>query len=71
MGNMLRRTPEYRAVPCRVICSNLMDSTFDGADAVAVVLMAGSRRVFAPGEIPAWKYGYDSSDNIPPNLMVT
>ncbi|HPD16794.1 MAG TPA: hypothetical protein PLE19_17745 [Planctomycetota bacterium] len=67
MGRMLRKTPEYAALSCKVTWTASLDRALDGADAVSVVLMAGSPRSFALGHLASQKHGFMSSDQLSPN----
>ena len=51
MGRMIMKTPEYARVRCKVAWGTTLDQALDGADAVSVVLMAGSPRSFALGNL--------------------
>ncbi len=67
MGRMLMKTPEYAGISCKVAWGASLDEALDGADAVSVVLMAGSRRSFALGDLASQKHGFMSSDQLSPN----
>ena len=67
MGRMLQKTPEHAAISCKVSWTASIDRALDGADAVSVVLMAGSPRSFALGSLASQKHGFMSSDQLSPN----
>ena len=67
MGRMLMKTPEYARAGCRITWDVSLDGALEGADAVGVVLMAGSRRTFALGNAACREHGFLSSDNVSPN----
>ncbi|MBM4087348.1 MAG: hypothetical protein FJ272_21360, partial [Planctomycetes bacterium] len=67
MGRMLMKTPEYAGVRCKVTWGIPLEKALDGADAVSVVLMAGSRRSFMLGNMVSHEHGFVSSDQLSPN----
>ena len=67
VAQLLRTTPEYRRCGCRIVCGDKLPEALTGADAVTVVLMAGSPRSFRLGDEPSLKYGFISSDNLSMN----
>jgi len=67
MGRMLMKTPEYAKLGCKITWGTSLERALDGADAVSVILMAGSRKSFMLGNQVHLKHGYLSSDNVSPN----
>lgn len=67
MGRMLLKTPESARAGCRVRWDMTLPEALDGADAVGVVLMAGSRRSYTLGNAVSHQHGYLSSDNVSVN----
>ena len=64
MGKMLMKTPEYRKINCKIIWNNSLEKALDGADAVQVVLLAGSREMYAASCTVCRNHGYIGSDNV-------
>jgi alpha-galactosidase/6-phospho-beta-glucosidase family protein len=67
MGRMVMKSPEFADISCRVTWDASLEGALDGADAVSVVLMAGSARSFALGNLASQKRGFMSSDQLSPN----
>jgi len=67
MGRMLMMTPEFADISCKVTWGTSLEAALDGADAVSVVLMAGSRRSFALSGLASQKHGFMSSDQLSPS----
>ncbi len=67
VGRMVMKTPEYAEVGCRITWGTSLEQALEGADAVGVILMAGSRRSFELGTPPSLRHGFLSSDNVSPN----
>jgi alpha-galactosidase/6-phospho-beta-glucosidase family protein len=67
MGELLKRTPEYRARKARIVWGTSLDEALEGASVVGVVLMAGSPLSFALGNAACFKAGFIGSDNVSPN----
>ncbi|MBM4036542.1 MAG: hypothetical protein FJ291_32800 [Planctomycetes bacterium] len=67
MGRMVMKTPEFAEISCKVTWNASLERALDGADAVSVVLMAGSPRSFAFGNLASQKHGFMSSDQLSPN----
>ncbi|MBM4037748.1 MAG: hypothetical protein FJ290_04470 [Planctomycetes bacterium] len=67
MGRMVMKTPEFAALSCKATWDASLERALDGADAVSVVLMAGSPRSFALGNLASQKHGFMSSDQLSPN----
>jgi alpha-galactosidase/6-phospho-beta-glucosidase family protein len=67
VGRMVVKTPEYAAVGCKVTWDTTLERALDGADAVSVILMAGSPRSFALGNLASQRHGFMSSDQLSPN----
>ena len=66
MGRMIMKTPEYAKVDCRVRWGNSLSCALEGADAVGVIFLPGSRRCFDLGEEVCRRHGFLGSDNISP-----
>ena len=67
VGRILQKTPEYAQAGCRITWTSSLETALPGADAVSVILMAGSPESFALGHVASRKHGFSSSDNISPN----
>ncbi len=67
MGRMLMKAPEFAEISCKVTWDASLERALDGADAVSVVLMAGSPRSFALGNLASQKHGFMASDQLSPN----
>jgi len=66
MARMIQKTPEYRAVDCKVTWGTSLARALDGADAVAVSMMALPRDTFGLCNLASRRYGILSSDQISP-----
>ena len=64
MGRMLMKTPEFRAVSCKLSWGADLDKALPGADMVGVIIRAGSMLNFELGADASIKQGFASSDNI-------
>ncbi len=64
---MLMKTPEFAKARCRITWPATLDRAIDGADAVGIILMAGSQRSFALGDRVSVQHGFMGSDNVSPN----
>jgi len=64
MGRMLMKTPEYKRIKCKIKWDVTLEEALDGADAVQVVLLAGSRRLYSASCALCWSRGYTGSDNL-------
>jgi 6-phospho-beta-glucosidase len=67
MARMIRKTPEYAGVGCKVACANSLAEALEGADMVAVILMAGSESSFQLGAEACYRHRFIPSDNVSPN----
>lgn len=67
MGRMIMKTPEYAKVRCRVRWGNELQPALEGADAVGVIFLPGSRKCFDLGEELCRHHGFLGSDNISPS----
>ena len=67
VGRMLMLAPEYGAARCRVRWGDSLDEALEGADAVMVVLMAGSWANFELGRLTCQEHGFIGSDQLSPN----
>lgn len=66
MGRMLLKTPELKGTSCRVTWGNTLEESLAGADAVGVIMPAGSVRSLEMSLEPSLEHGYISSDNVSP-----
>jgi len=67
MGQLLMKTPEYAVSRPRIVWGTSLEQALEGADAVGVVLMAGSRKSHRMGDLVSRNRGFLSSDNVSPN----
>ena len=67
LGRILMKTPEFRKLDCRVTWGHQLDQALDGADAVGVILMAGTALSNALSSRACWRHGFVPSDNVSPN----
>lgn len=67
VGRMIMLSPEYAAAGCRVRWGKDLDEALDGADAVMVVLMAGSRANFQLSQLTSREHGFIGSDQLSPS----
>lgn len=67
VGRIVRQAPEFKGKGCKITWGSNLDRALEGADAVAVILMAGSPLSYAMGRVYADKWGFISSDNVSPN----
>ena len=67
MARMIRKTPEYRHIDCKVSWGTSLGKALDGADVVNMSMMAISPLAFGLGDMVSRKYGILSSDQISPN----
>jgi len=67
MAEMLKRTPEYAHLNCRIHVAGSLEEALDGSDAVGVIFQAGSQRSAILGAEVSWRHGFISSDNVSPN----
>jgi 6-phospho-beta-glucosidase len=67
VGRIVRQAPEFKGKGCKLTWGNNLDRALEGADAVAVILMAGSPLSYAMGRVYSQKWGFISSDNVSPN----
>lgn len=67
MGRMVMKCPEARGVNCRVRWDLKLEEALDGADAVSVVLRAGSPQNYLLGQHASIRSGFLSSDNVSMN----
>lgn len=67
VGRTVMQTPEYAAADCRITWGNSLPQALEGADAVSVILMAGTRESFELGNIITLKHGFLPSDNVSPD----
>lgn len=66
MGRMLLKTPELRQTGCKVTWGVSLEESLAGADAVGVIMPAGSARALIRSEAPSLERGFISSDNVSP-----
>ena len=66
MGRMIMKTPEYAQVRCKVTWDRPLDKALEGADAVSVVLLGGTRELHAVSEAACRHRGFIGSDNLSP-----
>lgn len=67
VGRAIMQTPEYAAADCRITWGNQLEPALEGADAVNVILMAGSRLSYALGNLASFQHGFLPSDNVSPD----
>lgn len=67
VGRMIMLAPEYAASGCRIRWGRDLDAALEGADAVMVVLMAGSRANFQLTQLTCQQYGFIGSDQLSPS----
>lgn len=67
VAKIVMQSPEFGEADCQMTWGNDLDSCLEGADAVAVILMAGSPLSFAMGQVASDKWGFMCSDNVSPN----
>jgi 6-phospho-beta-glucosidase len=67
VGRIVMKSPEFRATHCRITWGKSLDRALEGADAVGVILMAGSALSYALGDQVCWRRGFVPSDNLSPN----
>ena len=67
MGRLLMRTPEYAKIDCKITWGTSLEKALDGADAVSVVIPAGSPLVCRLGEQASHKRGFMGSDQLSPS----
>jgi len=67
VARIVMKTPEFRKIHCRVSWGKPLDESLEGADAVGVILMAGSALSNALSTRACWRSGFVSSDNLSPN----
>ncbi len=67
VGQMIRKSPEYAGAGCTVRWGDSLDAALDGADAVMVVLMAGSRANHGVCELVCREHGFIGSDQLSPS----
>jgi len=67
MGRMLAKTPEFARARPTITWGSALDRALEGADAVGVILMAGSRLSHSLGEEACIKHGFLGSDNVSPS----
>jgi len=67
VARIVMQSPEFGPANCQMTWGNDLDSCLEGANAVAVILMAGSPLSFAMGQVVSDKWGFLCSDNVSPN----
>jgi alpha-galactosidase/6-phospho-beta-glucosidase family protein len=67
VGRMIQQAPEFAGAGCTVRWGANLDDALDGADAVMVVLMAGSRANHGVCELLCRKHGFLGSDQLSPS----
>lgn len=67
LGRMLMKTPEFRAIGCKVTWGSDLEPALPGADMVGVILRAGSMLNYELGAEASFERGFASSDNLSPN----
>jgi len=63
MGRMIMKTPEFAGTGCKITWGKSLEASLEGADAVSVVLLAGSPKTFALGYPACHSRGYLATDN--------
>lgn len=67
VGNMIFKTPEFKQADCHITWGKTLDESLEGADAVYVVLMAGSLRNSIESHGVAARHGFIGSDQLSPS----
>ncbi|HEY3396109.1 MAG TPA: hypothetical protein VGM19_00470 [Armatimonadota bacterium] len=67
VGQMIMKAPEYAAANCRVRWGSNLDEALEGADAVMVVMMAGTRANHGVCELICREHGFLGSDQLSPS----
>ncbi len=67
MGKILQKTPEYRKNPVTIRWGDSLPKALDGADAVSVILMAGSLLSYERANAESLRHGFWGSDNVSPS----
>jgi len=67
MGRMLMTTPEYAKLDCKIKWGTPLEEALDGADAVSVVIPAGSPLVCSLSDQAHRRLGFMSSDQLSPS----
>ncbi len=67
MGRLVAKTPEAAGVRCKIRWDGSLEEKLLGADAVGIILPAGSHEGYARGHAPSYLHGYISSDNVSPS----
>jgi 6-phospho-beta-glucosidase len=67
MARVVMSMPEFPDLNCKIRWQGSLDAALDGADAVSVILMAGTPLTFKLGEVACAERGFLSSDNVSPN----
>ena len=64
---MLRKTPEYAGIACRISVPPSVEDAIEGVDAVCSIFMAGSQESHAKSIMACLDHGFVGSDNISPS----
>jgi 6-phospho-beta-glucosidase len=67
VARTVMQTPEYAAANCRITWGDSLPAALEGADAVSVILMAGSRLSFELSNLASLRHGFLASDNVSPS----
>ncbi|MBM3500372.1 MAG: hypothetical protein FJX74_17075 [Armatimonadetes bacterium] len=67
VARTVMQTPEYAGADCRITWGDSLPEALEGADAVSVILMAGSRLTFELGNRASLRQGFLTSDNVSPS----
>jgi alpha-galactosidase/6-phospho-beta-glucosidase family protein len=58
MGKVIQKSPEFAKVRCKVTSGSSLEKSWDGADMVGVILMAGSDHSFLQGADACYRHGF-------------
>ena len=64
VGRMIRKAPEFAAVPCAVSWTSGLDGALDGADLVSVSMPVGSSQVCQLSDQASMRRGFIGSDQL-------
>lgn len=67
VAQTVMKTPEFVGADCRITWGDQLQPALEGADAVGVILMAGSRLSFELGCLATAQHGFLPSDNVSPD----
>lgn len=67
VARTVMQTPECAGRDCRITWGGSLPKALEGADAVSVILMAGSRLSFELSTLACFRHGFLPSDNVSPS----